>query len=123
MPSPPSVGNPNSGLRDRKEQDFLCATYICPLSHFYSSHHPVSFFVSLTVAFIQAETTIAEAEFSRPVGSGQARGDPSTVVPAAIRLGVHFQTGFNEVQLRLVEFLNIIFFSKKKSEKHTERNS
>lgn len=76
------------------------------------AHCHQSQFRILTVAFIQAEAAIAEAEFSCPVGPWHACRDPGAVVPAAVRFGVHFQTGLDEVQLSLKELLHIILFSR-----------
>lgn len=71
---------------------------------------------SITVAFVQAEAAVAEAELPCPVRLGQACVHPGAVVPAAIRLGVHFQTGLDEVQLRLVQLLYLILLSR-----HTDK--
>lgn len=71
---------------------------------------------SITVAFVQAEAAVAETELPCPVRLGQARVHPGAVVPAAVRLGVHFQTGLDEVQLRLVQLLHLILLSR-----HTDK--
>lgn len=66
---------------------------IHPLFSFTTSHHHHSLpHPSLTVPVIQAEASVTEAEFSLPVGSREAGRHPSAVMPAPVRLGVHFQT-------------------------------
>ncbi len=74
--------------------------------------------LSLTVALVQAEAAVAEAELSCPVRLRQARVYPGAVVPAAVRFGVDFQTGLDEVQLRLIQLLHLVLLSRGRTEKY-----
>lgn len=74
--------------------------------------------LSLTVALVQAEAAVAEAELSCPVRLRQARVYPGAVVPAAVRFGVDFQTGLDKVQLRLIQLLHLALLSRGRTEKY-----
>lgn len=63
---------------------------------------------SFTVAVVQAEAEVAQAEFFGPVWPRQAGGDPASVVPAAVRLWVQFQARFQKWQLCFVNLLNLV---------------
>lgn len=62
----------------------------------------------LTVAVVQAEAEVAQAELFGPVWPRQTGGDPATVVPAAVGLWVQFQTRFQKGHLCLVDLLHLV---------------
>lgn len=65
-------------------------------------------FSLLTVAVIQAEAAITQAQFPGPVWPRQAGWDPASVVPAAVRLWVHLQARLQKWQLGNVNLLNFV---------------
>lgn len=63
---------------------------------------------SFTVAVVQAEAEVAQAEFFGPVWPRQPGGNPASVVPAAVGLWVHFQTRLQKWQLSFINLLHLV---------------
>lgn len=72
-------------------------------------YHPPTLW--LTVAVVQTEAAVTQAQFSGPVRSGQAGWNPASVVPAAVRLWVHLQTRLQKQQLSLIRLLHVILLT------------
>lgn len=65
-------------------------------------------YCAFTVAVVQAEAEVAQAQLLGPVWPRQTGGDPATVVPAAVGLWVQLQARLQEWQLCLVNLLHLI---------------
>ena len=106
--SQPSGGNPSSGLVemvwDTEGNSVVTHTETYQNLYNYGS----SPFSLLTVAVVQAEAAITQAQFPGPVWSRQAGWDPASVVPAAVGLWVHLQARLQKWQLGNVNLLNFI---------------
>lgn len=65
-------------------------------------------YCSFTVAVVQAEAEVAQAQLLGPVWPRQTGGDPAAVVPAAVGLWVQLQARLQERQLCLVNLLHLV---------------